>query len=61
MTNPRYRLFAGSMTLLVLAAYGCGGGDDSAKPCKVTGALKVVSPGAEKIDEVSGTPSLVWG
>ncbi len=27
---------------------------------KVTGALGVVSPGATKLDEVSGTPKLVW-
>ncbi len=27
---------------------------------KVTGALAVVSPGAAKLDEVSGTPKLVW-
>ncbi|MFS8070488.1 MAG: carboxypeptidase-like regulatory domain-containing protein, partial [Byssovorax sp.] len=27
---------------------------------KVTGALAVVSPGATKLDEVSGTPKLVW-
>lgn len=27
---------------------------------KVTGALVVVSPGATKIDEVSGTPTFVW-
>ena len=27
---------------------------------KVTGALKTVSPGADKLDEVSGTPKLVW-
>jgi len=28
---------------------------------KITGALPVVSPGADKLDEVSGTPSFVWG
>jgi len=28
---------------------------------KVTDALEVVSPGAEKLDEVSGTPDFVWG
>ena len=27
---------------------------------KVTGALAVVSPGATKLDEVTGTPKLVW-
>jgi hypothetical protein len=27
---------------------------------KITGALAVVSPGATKLDEVSGTPALVW-
>ncbi len=27
---------------------------------KITGALAVVSPGATKLDEVSGTPKLVW-
>lgn len=27
---------------------------------KITGALAVVSPGADKLDEVSGTPKLVW-
>jgi hypothetical protein len=28
---------------------------------KVTGALPVVSPGADAVDTVSGTPKLVWG
>lgn len=27
---------------------------------KITGALAVISPGAAKLDEVSGTPKLVW-
>jgi hypothetical protein len=48
-------------TQIVHLVVAGGQSQSIASTFKITGALAVVSPGADKVDTVSGTPKLVWG
>jgi hypothetical protein len=48
-------------TQIVHLVVAGGQSQSIASTFKITGALAVISPGADKIETVSGTPKLVWG